>query len=37
MDILLWHELLEPYVLAVKELEEKIMNLIKERPGKGLF
>ena len=30
MDILLWHEILEPYELAVKELQVKFRHLIKE-------
>ena len=36
MDILLWHEILEPYELAVKELQVKFRHLIKEHHGKGL-
>ena len=35
MDILLWHEILEPYELAVKELQVKFRHLIKEHHGKG--
>ena len=37
MDILLWHEILEPYELAVKELQVKFRHLIKEHHGKGLY
>ena len=37
MDILLWHEILEPYGLAVKELQVKFRHLIKEHHGKGLY
>ena len=37
MDILLWHEILEPYELAVKELTVKINHLIKEHHEKGLY
>ena len=36
MDILLWHEILEPYELAVKELTVKFNHLIKEHHEKGL-
>ncbi|MCI5648678.1 MAG: GTP pyrophosphokinase family protein [Fusicatenibacter sp.] len=37
MDILLWHEILEPYDLAVKELTVKFNHLIKEHHEKGLY
>ena len=37
MDILLWHEILEPYELAVKELTVKFNHLIKEHHEKGLY
>ena len=37
MDILLWHEILEPYELAVKELQVKFRHLVKEHHGKGLY
>ena len=37
MDILLWHEILEPYELAVKELQVKFRHLIKEHHGKGMY
>ena len=37
MDILLWQEILEPYELAVKELQVKFRHLIKEHHGKGLY
>ena len=37
MDILLWHEILEPYELAVRELTVKFNHLIKEHHEKGLY
>ena len=37
MDILLWHEILEPYELAVKELQVKFRHLIKEHHGNCLL
>ena len=37
MDILLWHEILEPYELAVQELTVKFRYLMKEHREKGLY
>lgn len=37
MDIQLWHEILEPYELAVRELEVKFRYLMKEHHEKGIY
>ena len=37
MDIQLWHEILEPYELAVQELEVKFRHVMKEHHEKGLY
>lgn len=37
MDIQLWHEILDPYELAVQELVVKFNHVIKEHHEKGLY
>ena len=37
MDILLWHKLLEPYELAVKELELKFRHMKREFYDRGMY
>lgn len=37
MDIQLWHEILNPYELAVQELVVKFNHIIKEHHEKGLY
>ena len=37
MEIQLWREILSPYELAVRELEEKFTHLMKEHKDRGLY